>query len=377
MKVLILSTSMGLGGADQQILILARAMRSRGHDVRIVALLPLGPMAADAQADGIPVETLNLRRRADDLRSVLRLARTIRAWRPDVVHSHMVHANLLARLLRSLAPVPALVSTIHSMYEGGWLRMLGYRLTNRLADRVTIISHLAAERYVSLGAVSKERLQILPNAVDTERFRPLPESRQVIRNELGLGDEFVWLAIGRFHPSKDYPTMLRGFARLLQSRGGSRLLIVGQGKLKAEVESLLKSEGLEDKVRLLGVRRDVPEVMSASDGYVLSSAWEGMPVVLLEAAAAGLPVVSTRVGGVPEVVEDGKTGILVPPGNPAALAGAMEQVETLSSEARTAMGRGGRALVQQRFGTAHVMNLWEQLYRELADGSAAGPSRQR
>jgi glycosyltransferase involved in cell wall biosynthesis len=369
MRIFILSTSMGMGGADQQILILAQAMQARGHEVRIVALAPLGAMGLEAQRAGIPTESLDLQRNLGIVPRFFRLVRMIRAWRPDVLHSHMVHANLVARAARVLAPVPALVSTIHSINDGGTVRMAAYRLTSGLVDRFTIISRLAADRYVAIGAVPETRLQIVPNTVDTARFRPLLQARGRIRQELGVGDGFLWLAVGRFESAKDYPTMIAAFARLAAERPDSQLVLVGEGSLKSEVERLVRQGGLGGRVRLLGVRRDIPELLSAADGYVLSSAWEGMPVAVLEASAVGLPIVATSVGGVPEVVEDGTTGLLVPPGNPAALADAMIRLESLSPEGRADMGRRGRTLVEERYGIERVMQMWERLYSEFATAS--------
>jgi glycosyltransferase involved in cell wall biosynthesis len=366
-----------MGGADQQILTLARAMRARGHQVRIVALAPLGPMGLEGRREGLDIESLELRRSPGDLPRIFRLARTIREWRPDVLHSHMVHANLLARALRPLARVPALVSTIHSINDGGRLRMTAYRLTNHLVDRFTIISHLAAERYVAIGAVPAARLEVVPNAVDTVRFRPLPDARRSLRGELAMGDEFVWLAVGRFEEAKDYPTMIAAMAAHAVSRPGSRLLLVGKGSLQADVEALVRRHGLGDRVRFLGVRRDVPELMSAADGYLLSSAWEGMPVVLLEAAAAALPIVATRVGGVSEVVEDATTGFLAPPRDPAALARAMERLEVLDRGERVAMGSRGRELVERSYSTDSIMGRWERIYSELAGTSRLDSAGQR
>jgi glycosyltransferase involved in cell wall biosynthesis len=370
MRIFLLSTSMGMGGAEQQILILARAMRARGHQVRIVSLAPLGPMGLEAQQEGIPTESLELRRSITDIPRILRLIRMIRDWHPDVLHSHMVHANLLARALRPLARVPALVTTIHSINDGGPIRMAAYRFTSPLADRITIISRLAAEHYLSIGAVPPSLLEVVPNAVDTDRFRRMPEARTAIRKELGLEDEFVWIAVGRFEQAKDYPTMIAAFARHAATHPSSRLLLVGKGSLQGEVETLVRAANLEQRVRFLGVRRDVPELMSAADGYLLSSAWEGMPVVLLEAAAVELPVVSTRVGGVAEVIEDGSTGMLVPAGDSAALAAAMEKIEGLAPATRTAMGARGRALVEQQCSTRRVMETWNRLYSDVARASS-------
>ena len=120
MRILFLSTSMGLGGADQQLLSAAQVLRERGHDIRIVSLTPLGPMGRQARGLGLSTDSLEMRRGVPDPRGLARLVRIVRAWKPDVVHSHMVHANLMGRVLRLLVPVPVLVSTIHNVYEGCW-----------------------------------------------------------------------------------------------------------------------------------------------------------------------------------------------------------------------------------------------------------------
>jgi glycosyltransferase involved in cell wall biosynthesis len=171
--------------------------------------------------------------------------------------------------------------------------------------------------------------------------------------------------------------MIAAFARLSTEHPASQLLLVGEGSLRDEVVRLVQARGLGERIRLLGVRRDVPEVLSAADGYVLSSAWEGMPVALLEAASVELPIVATRVGGVPEVVEDGSTGLLIPPGDPLALAEAMARIESLSSEARELMGRRGRLLIEERYGTDRILQMWDRIYSECANVSrdAAGGQR--
>jgi hypothetical protein len=140
---------MGMGGADKQLLSAAHEMRVRGHDILIVSLTALGPMGLEARTLGIRTESLEMPRGIPDPRGMLRLVRLVREWRPDVVHSHMVHANLMARMLRIFAPVPVLVSTIHNIYEGGRILMAGYRLTNNLADHMTIVSQAAADRFIN------------------------------------------------------------------------------------------------------------------------------------------------------------------------------------------------------------------------------------
>ena len=364
MRILFLSTSMGLGGADQQLLSAAQVLRDRGHEIRIVSLTPLGPMGLQARSLGLATDSLEMRRGVPDPRGLARLVRIVRAWKPDVVHSHMVHANLMARVLRLLVPVPVLVSTIHNVYEGGPLLMAGYRLTNGLVDHMTIISQAAADRFVGERIVPGRLLTVIANGVDTDRMRNLPpEGRAALRGGMSVGDqEFVWLAVGRFEVAKDYPNMLRAFADVRAREPRAVLVIVGQGSLQAEAEALTTELGLREAVRFLGARDDVPAVMSAADGYVMSSAWEGMPMVLLEAAAAGLPIVATAVGGNGEVVRDGESGFLVPARDSEVLRAGMLRLMALPEEQRRAMGERGREHVRANYGLQRVAERWERVY---------------
>lgn len=366
MRILFLSTSMGMGGADKQILSAAQELRTRGHEVFIVSLTTLGPMGLEARSSGIPIESLEMRRGVPDPRGLARLVRLTRAWRPDVLHSHMVHANLMARALRLFVPIPAMVSTIHNIYEGGGVLMAAYRLTNGLVDHMTIVSEAAADRFVRERIVPRPLLSVITNGVDTDQFRNVPAgTRESLRRSIGIEREFVWLAVGRFEIAKDYPNMLRGFARVREQHPQAVLLLVGRGSLQQETEALVAELGLADGVRFLGVRSDVPEVMTAADGYLMSSAWEGMPMVLLEAAAAGLPIVATAVGGNEEVVLNEESGFLLPPGDSDALAAAMLRLMALPEAHRRSMGARGRERVRTHYGLSRVAQRWEDLYREV------------
>ncbi len=364
MRILFLSTSMGLGGADQQLLSAAQVLRDRGHEIRIVSLTPLGPMGLQARGLGLTTDSLEMRRGVPDPRGLARLVRIVRAWKPDVVHSHMVHANLMGRVLRLLVPVPVLVSTIHNVYEGGPLLMAGYRLSNGLVDHMTIISQAAADRFIGERIVPGRLLTVIANGVDTDRMRNLPpEARDALRRAIGVSDEeFIWLAVGRFEVAKDYPNMLRAFKEVRSREPQAVLVIVGQGSLQGEAEALAHELGLRNAVRFLGARDDVPAVMSAGDGYVMSSAWEGMPMVLLEAAAAGLPIVATAVGGNGEVVRAGESGFLAPARDPEALGQAMLRLMALPAEQRRGMGERGREHVRANYGLHRVAERWERVY---------------
>jgi glycosyltransferase involved in cell wall biosynthesis len=252
------------------------------------------------------------------------------------------------------------------------LREILYRLTDPLCDLTTQVSRAGLERYVRVGAVPAHKIRLIPNGVDTVRFRPDREARGIMRDALGLQDSFVWLAVGRFERAKDYPNMLRAFAGVVARRPEARLLIAGQGTLQGEAEQLAAKLKIADRVHFLGVRKDIPALMNAADAYVMSSAWEGTPMVLLEAGATGLPIVATAVGGNGEVIVDGQTGFLVPPGDSEALMQAMLRLMDLSPEERVRMGLAGRAHVEANYSLERVVDQWEKLYQELLQKASLG-----
>lgn len=366
MRILYLSTSLGMGGADRQVLDLATTLKGQGHQVCLVSLTPLGKMGLEARAAGLDVASLNMRRGWPDPRALWSFARLARRWRPDVVHSNMVHANLLARVTRPLHRAPVLICTIHSVNDGGGWRPWAYRLTDGACDVTTQVSAVGADRYVRLGLVPKAKMLHVPNAVDTRLFAPDPEARRCRRVELGLADgTFVWLAVGRFTPAKDHATLLKAFAETGKAGSSTALLLAGEGPLEAEIRAEVGRMGLAHTVQFLGVRRDVPDLMNAADALVLSSAWEGMPIVVLEAAATGLPVVATDVGGVGQVVREGQNGYLVPPAEPDALAQAMTRLLQAPGELRREMGERARAIAEADFSLTHVAGEWQDLYARL------------
>ena len=328
-------------------------------------MLPPHAFIDELQQAGIPLATLNMRRGVADPRAVFRLLKILREWKPDIVHSHMIHANLLARITRIFYKVPVLVSTAHNIDEGGRLREIAYRLTDPLADITTNVSRAAVERYIRIGAAPEGKIIFMPNGVDTLRFRPDQTLRKTLRDDLGVNGKFVWLAVGRFEAAKDYPNMLWAFKAVVEKIQNTMLLLAGQGTLLDDIKKLAVDLGLTKKVRFLGVRRDVPELMNAADAFVMSSAWEGMPMVLLEAAACELPIVATDVGGNSEVVLHDKSGYIVPSQNPKALATAMIKMMNLPEPERKAMGRAGRAYIEANYSLERVVDQWETLYREL------------
>jgi glycosyltransferase involved in cell wall biosynthesis/ubiquinone/menaquinone biosynthesis C-methylase UbiE len=361
MLVLLLTTNYGRGGAESQVAELASRLHA---EVEVVSLLPV---EGEAGPSGVRVSSLGMTPGKADPRALYSLARILKRFRPDVLHAHMFHANLMARVMRLAYPVPVVISTVHSMAETQlrdkaevnarpkW-RDRAYRLTDCLSDLTVFVSEAAAARHLEAGAVSIQRSRVIPNGVDVDVFRPDAARRERTREALGLRDEFVWLAAGRLIWKKDYPAMLRAMAR---QRSGV-LLIAGAGPLDTELRAIAAALGA--RVRFLGARDDMPALMNAADGFVLSSVVEGLPVALLEAAASGLPVVTTAAGGAGEAVLKDRTGFVVAPGDEEALAAAMARVSELPASERERMGGAAREQAAGAFGIARVVEQWERTY---------------
>ncbi len=354
------------GGAENQLVALANGLAGRGWRVTVLSYLPFSPdsLRSELREPGVAALTLNASGGPWKFASVFRAAMEIRRQRPDVLVGFMFHGIVTARLPRLLLGVPALVSSVHTERDSR-IRETLLGLTDRFADAVTVQSRLLADDLCRRGVTTSARVRVIPNFVSLDAFAP-DGSRAEARKELGVPDDrFLWLAVGRLDPAKDYPAMLGAFSELSRSRPDATLAIAGDGPLRDELRSLVRRLGLEDRVMLLGLRRDVPRLLQASDALVLSSAWEGMPVAVLEAMAARRPVVATAVASVPEMLEHGVSGLLAPPGDPGALANAMSKLMDASLEERRSMADRAFERVRTAYSEDAVLDQWEALFREL------------
>ena len=319
---------------------------------------------------GVQVISLGMRPRRLNLGGIWRFFRYLRHFRPDLIHAHMFHASILARIARLATGIP-LVCTIHSEIEcshrktSASLREWLYRVTDFAASRTTAVSKRVRERYVEKQIVPAHRIEVIDNGVDVDRFRPDAEQRSQTRESLLWGGSFVWLAAGRLAIAKDYPNLIEAFHQVHREFPNSRLAIAGEGPLRPTVEEVVAHHGLESAVSLLGLRDDVPQLMNACDAFVMSSAWEGGPLVLLEAAACARPVVSTEVGIAPQIAIPGKTGFLVSPRNSTELTDAMKQIMEMTPEQREYIGEMARLQVVDRFALASVYRRYRNLYEGM------------
>jgi len=361
-RVALVTNGLTRAGAETQLVRLASTLRAHGDEVGIVSILATEAFADELDDLGIPIAELGLRPAMRGLSAIAAGAQVLRTWQPDVVISFVYQANILGRVGGRLAGVPVIISSVRNEHIGGRGHELAMRVTDRLSTLTTTNSNLAAERLVQRRIVPRHRLVVIPNGIDVARFSSTPADRAATRSALGSTDDrFVWLAAGRLEPQKDYPTLLSAFTRCPEA---ALLLVAGQGRLQNDLERQAAAFGLADRVRFLGVRGDIPDLIGACDGVVLSSRYEGLPNVVMEAMAGGRPVVATRVGGAPELVENGESGRLVPPGAPGLLAEAMIEMMSAPPAQRQAMGARGRAIVTERYSAAVVDDRWLRLLDE-------------
>jgi glycosyltransferase involved in cell wall biosynthesis len=363
-RIVLLSTSLGMGGADRQILYLAEALLKHDYEVRLVSMTPPEEMGRQASAQGLPIMSLDMKRGRPDWQAFQRLVSLLQEWKPHLLTSFMYHANLLGRLAGRWTGVPLIVTSIRSERNGNASRDWLMRLTNWMDHCCTTNSEEVANSLRKRGLLSRRKSRVIPNGVDIAALTTPVADRVRSRGELGIASaEFVWLAVGRLLPQKDYATLLQAFGSL--ATAPARLLIAGRGPLLGELQEQAQQLGVASQVTFLGVRHDIPALLAAADGFVLSSAWEGMPNVVMEALAAATPVVATQVGGVSELVVSGRSGLLVPPTNPMALSQAMRQLMALSAEHRQAMGLRGRDHVATHYSLGAMADRWVVLYRQL------------
>jgi glycosyltransferase involved in cell wall biosynthesis len=339
---------------------LAERMAAKGH---VVALLVLKHTDEEWPVK-LPVMRLNLRKTPLGIARGLRFARNFLVlFRPDILHSHTFPANIFTRLLALMmrgALPPKVINTIHNIHEGGWHRMLLYRVTDPFADHISAVSAAAADRFVKLRAVSAKKIIVLTNGIDTDQFAPDRTRRKRMRSDNGLGTAFLWLAVGRLAPAKDYPNLLQAFAQIRTLHSTALLWIAGEGN-----PALFAGEPAKG-AEFLGLRHDIADLLDAADGFVLSSAWEGMPLAAGEAMAMEKIVVATDVGGVRELVGD--AGLIVPPKDSRALAEAMLKAMAMLEMERKTMQCDARRRIQMHYSMPVKAEQWDSFYNDVFPG---------
>jgi glycosyltransferase involved in cell wall biosynthesis len=378
--VLHLLTSSAFGGAEEHALSILTAIREYGFEPYLAAPATLiAAMEPGLSAAGVKCIPLEFSSRLDVLTGA-RLLRFIRREKIALLHCHLFTASLFGAGVARMAGVGAVLETCHGpevWRMGKGLRSSFWvdRQVGRLVDRYIAVSHAAAHHLTETKKVPKSKISVIHNGRDLDRFAPTDARRRIAtRAALGLRDEPAVLTLARLDDQKGHRHLLEALAVLAPRRPSLVTLLAGEGPLEQSLRAQRALLGIADRVRFLGYRRDVPELLEAADLVVLPSLYEGLPLVAIEALAAQRPIVATEVDGTPEVVIHERTGLLVPPANPLALAAAIERLID-NPELAARLASDGRKFVQENFAVQRQIEQTAALYSELTglgrEGEAA------
>jgi glycosyltransferase involved in cell wall biosynthesis len=371
-KVLHILPSLTIGGAERLAVHLIAHQNHERYSSEVVSLF--GPTGSELERmlmeEGVEVHYLG-KSLGFDFRMFGGIDRVIRRFRPDIVHSHLgvLRYTLPASFLRR---VPVKVHTIHNMAErevdplGRWVHHLAFRIG---VVPVAIASEVAA----SLHRVYqlKQSVPLIPNGVPVDFYRRPATPRTEWRRRQGFSEmDVLYLNVGRLMVQKNQALLIDAFASGPARLPDTHLLIIGDGQLRPMLEDRVTGHGLDARVHFLGVRSDIPDALGAADVFVLSSDWEGNPLSVMEAMSAGMPVISTAVGGVPELVQHGATGLLVGQGDTDELALAMTALAH-APDRRASMGTAAGECAAKRFDVEIMTHSYEALYEQLLAASWA------
>ena len=357
-RILYAITELDVGGAEKALAQLATRLDRDAFAPEVACLAGQGPIAALLRQNGVPVHLLKARGKLD-VRALWRLRKLCRT--ADIVHSFLFHANIAARLAAIATGTAAVISAARVAERSRPRRRTLECRTHRLVDAEVCVSN-GVRDFLAAGGFPRTKLVVIPNGVDVARF----EGRDpAFKGRMGLSrDTRLVTTIGRLHEQKGIAAFLHAAASILQSRSDCHFLVVGTGPLEADLRRLAAELHIARHVAFLGYTDRVAEVLKATDVFVLASLWEGMPNAVLEAMAAATPVVATRVEGTEDVVEDGRTGLLVPPGDTPGLVNSI--LKLLDHPALAAeQGQAAQAHVRRHFPLETMVRRHEELYIEL------------
>jgi len=362
MKIVYVIPVLGYGGAETQLFLLAKRMLSYGHSVTIIQALHCSPEFISQYTElGIEVISLGMKKSLPNPLLLIKLRREFKQLQPDLIHSHIAQANILARIA-NWRKYP-LICTAHSSGEKGRINIkMLYKYTDALSHWNTNVSLAAVDRYVELGLFSSERSDYVPNGVDTVHFSSANKDSNpaVFKKPFADPSKFTFLAIGRFVTAKNFPLMLRSIAKV-----DANLLVCGEGPLEADFKLLVTALEIDDRVVFVETMPDVRPLYKSADAFIMSSTWEGLPMVLLEAMAMSLPVVSTNVSGASTLFTDGLAGKLVFSFAVEDYAKALSEMILLPANELTKMGHHGRRKVVHEFSIDKVSQIWIAKYQHI------------
>lgn len=348
------------GGQERRTFAEAREFKKRGHRV-ILVVQPGSALGKQAKEAGIEVKEIRMRNK-DIPKAFLRLFFLLRRERVDIVNTHSSKDSWIASFAARLAHRPILIRTRHVSIP---IRNHPFNIVYRLPHKIITCGEKIRERMIKVNRLPKDKIVSIPSGVDLDRFNP-DRVKGNIRKELGIERDTPLVgSISIIRTEKGYPYFLEAVHEILKVKPETKFLIVGHEPKGDTLAQEVRKRGLEDKVIMPGLREDIPQVLATLDVFVLSSLREGVPQGVAQALAMEKPVAATDVGGVPELIKNNQTGLLVPPANSKALARAI--LELLEDRKKASeLGKNGRRLVEEQSSQKTMIERIEDLYRELS-----------
>lgn len=371
-KVLHLVTSLEVGGAQHGMLLGLPRFDGDHYEHIVCSIMDRMQMAPQFQAAGIEVRTLGLSRKTD-IAVTVRLRRLLREIRPDILHTYLLHGNLLGRLVGKLVGVPTIIGSERTIGQARLWGRLATRLTNPLTDAVEANSEIGGKAIADDLGVPRNKIEIVRSGLDIAAFKR-EQDRDALRSDLGVGtDQHLIVFMGRLRRVKGVCYGIRAFAKAIAVQPNIRMVLAGEGSDRESLESLVNELGISENVEFIGVRNDVPEFLAAADSVLIPSLTEGFPRTAIEAMAAGKPVIATRVGGTPEAIIDGETGILVPPMDVDALSEAILRLAG-DAELQARLGSAGRERAAQNYSVEKYVARLDAMYRQYSGINLNAPA---
>lgn len=356
-KVLFMIWALEVGGAERLLVKLAEHISRGDYDVSVVCISREGVWASDLKQTDVKVICTH-KKTGFDPSILFKLIKIINTEKPDIVNTYLWTADLWGRLAAILAGVKHIIVTEQNVDV--WKRWYHKELDKILfkwTDYAICVSDEVVNFYHNDFNMPLDKLVMIPNAIDISLFnKEIDRTKE--REKLGVApDDFVFVCAARLHSQKAHHILINAVSDMVKSGNkGFKVLLVGEGDLRQQLEEMVHSLKLGSYIHFLGLRQDIPDILLVSDSFVLSSDYEGLSLAILEAMAARLPVVATTVGGNPQIITDGKTGLLVPPQDSTSLAQAMTSL-LLDKALAQSMGTTGRSVVEQ---TYHISSVTKQ-----------------
>ena len=364
-KILYLITGLNSGGAEILLWNLLKKINRDSFDPIVVSILPIGSIGEKIKKEGVRVLSLESTFKFNPL-IIKRLISIIKKEKPEILHTHLFHANLLGKIIGLFNSSLIIISTIHNIRFKNLLREKLSFFTRRGSNIVIVISKAIAKAMLKKGVIKKKKHKIILDGIDYKKFNEKENNdiSKEIKKEIGIEvNTPILLSVGRLHKVKGHSYLIRSIEIIKKHYPNLVLVVVGEGSERKKLEKIIRELNLGNKIFLIGEKNNIEKYLQIADLFILPSCEEGLGVSLMEAQAAGLLVLASNVGGIPEVIEDGENGFLVNPKDSKVLAEKIIDILSLSVKEKEIIRKNAQKNIIKNFSIEVMVKKYENLYR--------------